>query len=408
MWLDPDPDKFTSKFKYVEFGQWRQDAEGNWSVFRDSKGKKIKDQPRTPMLYTWEEVAEKVKQNEVGAYTSTFQFDGPDLHKAQSISSLYFDLDSNEKKGQEPELALFDARELYDHLVQHIPESAIRIYFSGKKGFHIECEALALGIGPLADLADTFRFIANQLKEELGVQTIDFQCYDPRRMWRIPNTKHQGTGLYKVEITRRELGLTLDEIKAIAERPRIMDMAVPAQVFSPQANEWFREFIYKKAEVKISKEEMVERWMKRGSGIARDVGEQVFDPFCFEKCHALNDLWKKAEANHHLEHEERLFLCSILSYTEESIGYLHAILSNCEDYNYEKSSAHIKDWVRRRELGIGGRPYSCDRANSAGVGCGDCHLEAQEKYEVVGDRMVPTGELAAPSPIRFCYTRKHK
>jgi len=41
----------------------------------------------------------------------------------------------------------------------------------------------------------------------------------------------------------------------------------------------------------------------------------------------------------------------------------------CEDFNYEKSTSHINDWIKRRQLGIGGRPYTCERANSAGVGC---------------------------------------
>ena len=51
-----------------------------------------------------------------------------------------------------------------------------------------------------------------------------------------------------------------------------------------------------------------------------------------------------------------------------------------DDFNYDKSTSHINDWIKRRQLGIGGRPYTCDRANSVGVGCGDCHLDKKKKW----------------------------
>jgi hypothetical protein len=96
-------------------------------------------------------------------------------------------------------------------------------------------------------------------------------------------------------------------------------------------------------------------------------------------------------------------LCSILTYNIDSIKYLHEILSHCDDYNFEKSTAHINDWVKRRQLGIGGRPYTCDRANAVGVGCGNCSLEKRNKWVRIGDRFVETNEQSSPSPVRFAY-----
>ncbi len=406
MWIPKDPDKFTSKFKYVEFAKWAfSEKQDRWSVFRDTKFAG-EGNPRVPLLYTWAQVRKKLDPDGVGYYTSTFAFDKPDLAHAQSISSLYFDLDSSEKLEQSPQLALDDVRKLYGHLRTIVPEDSIRLYFSGKKGFHLECEALALGIGPAADLPETFRFIAEDMKETLSIETIDFACYDARRMWRIPNTKHQGTGLYKIHLKPEELDLTLDEIQALAKEPR--DYKVPEPKFSLDANEWFRSYIYKKVEKSVSNEERITRFMRNGSGMARDQGELVFDPTCFGKCEALENLWQKAETKHHLEHEERLMLCSLLTYSDEAISYLHSILSNCDDYNVDRSESHIRDWIKRRELGIGGRPYSCDRARAAGIICGNCgDLEPRDRYEVVGDRMIPTGEKAKPSPVRIMYTRKH-
>jgi hypothetical protein len=93
-------------------------------------------------------------------------------------------------------------------------------------------------------------------------------------------------------------------------------------------------------------------------------------------------------------------------YSEDAVRFLHEILSHCSDYNFDKSSAHINDWIKRRHLQIGGRPYTCDRANSVGVGCGDCNLEKRNKWEKIGDRFVETNVKSAPSPVRHAYKTK--
>src|SRR5688572_28856179 len=114
MWLPSDESKFMSKFKYVEFGAWAYSkTQDRWSVFRDGKKGETSDSPRIPNIYTWDEVMGKVDNSGVGGfYTSTFAFDKRDISKSQSVSNLYFDLDSSEKDGQLPELALTDARKL--------------------------------------------------------------------------------------------------------------------------------------------------------------------------------------------------------------------------------------------------------------------------------------------------------
>jgi len=104
-----------------------------------------------------------------------------------------------------------------------------------------------------------------------------------------------------------------------------------------------------------------------------------------------------------LDHESRLFLCSILSYTDDSIEMLHKILSNCEDYNVEKTNSHVNDWIRRRQIGIGGRPYTCERANAVGVGCGECNLDKKKKWIKIGNKYVESEEVSLASPIRFAY-----
>lgn len=418
MWIPSDPERFTSRFKYVEYAKYVEeafplrdknaedpDAIIGWrpGVIRKVKvvNRGTEEQEKIPLKFTWDEVWKMAeKDGNVGIYTSVFNYESKVAGKGQCIANLYFDLDN-----EDINIAQLETRRLYTYLKTIIPESAITIYFTGKKGFHIECEAITLGIGPSGDLADVFRLVANDVEKKMELTSLDFSVYDSRRMWRLPNTKHQSTGLYKIAITPEELMGDIVDILSAAKEPR--EHEVPEPFFDPKANEWFREFTYEQAKPSLSPEEMMERFSKFGTGMVRDVGEMQFDPEkLFTNCHAMERLWKKSEQEHYLNHEERLFLCSILTYSDQAIEYLHAILQNCSDYNEAKSESHIKDWVRRRELGIGGRPYSCARANSAGVGCGNCELEAKEKYQVIGDRMVPTGEKAAASPIRFAYTRK--
>lgn len=398
MWIPDDQKKFTSKFRYVEYAKWAYSAkQDRWSVFREmdySTGE--------PKMFSIGEVQAKARADEVGCYASIFHYNSREIGTSQAISSLYFDLDSEDAEESKRECSL-----LVSHLLgKGVPEAAIRVYFTGKKGFHVEVESVTLGVGPSADLANIFRYIAKDIGKQLDLTTLDFQVYDKRRMWRIPNTKHQGTNLYKIPISTDEVQtLSMDDIVSLAETTR--DIPVPAQAFSFQANEWYRSYVYQQEEDSIPPADRIDRFMRLGTGIATDAGTLEFDPTCFERCNGLERLWDKAERTHDLTHEERLFLCSVLTYSDKAIEYLHAILSECDDYSPDKSRAHIEDWIRRREQGIGGNPFSCERAKMAGVMCDGCDkLEPIEKMVNINGKLVPTGEMAKPSPVRVIYERK--
>src|SRR5690606_36934515 len=140
----------------------------------------------------------------------------------------------------------------------------------------------------------------------------------------------------------------IGDIKEWASEPHEELLSEP--VFEIKANEWFREYIYKTEREEttspVSFSELVKRFEKGGTAVQRD-GEVQFDPTCFEEgqegqhCPTLARLWAKAEKEQHLEHEERLFLCSMLTYSDEARYYLHSILSNLSDYSWEKSESHI-------------------------------------------------------------------
>lgn len=397
--LPNDDSKYSHNWKWIEIGKYDPVKD---RVFRLSK--KI-DDVWVPKTFHFYQVEEYANQNDrLGIYSSVFHYDSKDYLNASRLGSVYFDLDSDDV-----ELSLTDAKKLSDYLLEFLKQDQLRIYFTGKKGFHIECEALAVGVVPGTDIAEVFRLIANDLKQQLDLQTIDFQVYDLRRMWRLPNTKHQATGLYKVPLDRSDLDKGIDAIKKIAEQPNFVD--VPEQVFNYEANRWYKEYVYKFEKLKQhreSPEHVFEMFKKYGTSSVRhsDV-DKVFSPIdLFDNCPSIMRLWEKAESEKFLEHEERLFLCSILSYSDEAIQYLHLLLQNCSDYQFEKTQSHIDDWVSRRRMDIGGRPFSCKRANQGGYGCGDCNLESKKKWIKVGDSWVESDEYAEPSPVRFAYTSK--
>ena len=398
MKLPLDKDKFISQWKYVEVARYVPNLD---RVIRDKNGD-------DPVFYEMENIDHyREKHNNIGLYTSIWHFNTTDINKAIRLGSLYFDLDSEDMN-----LCYEEAQRLYDYLSIHIPQESLLVYFTGKKGFHIECEALSLGINPSNELPKVFRYIANKLKEDLSISSMDFSVYDMRRMWRLPGSLHQATKLFKTLLPKDIFLSGIDKIITYSSEPQPLDIV--EQSFDFKANEWYRQFTYQMEEDKNKPKDILQHFNKFGSSNLKsfDQNQKIFEKeVLWTKCPSIKKLHDQAENSHYLEHEARLFLCSILTYSEESINYLHEILSNCEDYNPSKSQAHINDWVRRRELGIGGRPYTCERANAVGVGCGSCSLEKKNKWVKVGDRFIETQEKSSPSPVRFAYksaTRKEE
>lgn len=300
-----------------------------------------------------------------------------------------------------------EAKKLYSYLEQFIPNDALLVYYTGKKGFHIECEAICLGINASNALPNIYRYIATSIKQELNLNHLDFSVYDQRRMWRYPGSIHQDTGLYKNLLDKETLFSDISAIKNYCSS--LKDNVVKEQVFNLNANQWYLNFTYNMEIDKERSKNFLEYFNKHGSSSFKELS-QVKKEFTkkelLRNCPAIQRHIDEAKRTKTLSHETRLFLCSVLTYNEESIEFLYEILSLCDDFNYEKSTSHINDWVKRRQLGIGGRPYTCDRANAAGVGCGDCNLEKKKKWITIGNRYIEGTEESMPSPIRFAYKTK--
>jgi hypothetical protein len=394
MRLPIEEDRFLSQWKYVELARYIPNLK---RVIRekDSDGNILYDIRRSKPYSD--------KYSNTGIYTSIWSYNSTDIDKATRLGPLYFDIDN-----EDIEQSLKECRVLYSHLSEYIPEESLIIYYTGKKGFHIECEPIALGIDPSNSLHSIYRFIANDLCSKLELGSLDFSVYDARRMWRMPGSKHQDTGRFKTKLHKNLLFSSIEKILEYSSTSQ--DNSVPEQTFNYIANEWYRDYVYKFEESKNKPVDVLAHFNQYGSSGQKtfEGGEKVFEKEkLLSSCSAIKRLEEQAKNQHYLEHEARLFLCSILTYSEEAIQYLHEILSSCHDYNVSKSTAHINDWIKRREIGIGGRPYTCFRANSAGVGCGQCTLESKTKWVQVNGKFIETNEKSSPSPVRFAYsTRK--
>lgn len=393
MKIPNDPTKYLSSWNLVETAKHVPSLS---RIIRDKDG----DNPRFTSIYNMEEYCNKY--DNTGIYTSIWHYNSANLDEAIRLGSLYFDLDN-----PDPNKSWEECKALYLYLEKYIPEKSLLIYFTGKKGFHIECEAIALGINPSNALPNIFRYIATKIKSDLNIESIDFSVYDARRMWRYPGSRHQETGLYKNLIPKNILFSNLDDIKSYCKTKA--DNTIQEQEFNLKANEWFRQFTYDMEIDKQRSKDFLDYFNKKGSSAFKTLKEteRIFtEKELLQNCSAISRHIENAKKNHKLDHESRLFLCSILTYNEESIKFLYSILSLCDDFNYEKSTSHINDWIRRRQLGIGGRPYTCERANASGVGCGDCHLEKKKKWITIGNKFVEGTEVSNPSPIRFAYKNK--
>jgi len=111
-----------------------------------------------------------------------------------------------------------------------------------------------------------------------------------------------------------------------------------------------------------------------------------------EKCRAFSNLKKKAVNQRHLEHAERLSLAYIMTNTEDGEEILHQILSNCSDYDRDRTQKEI-DYLKARGM----KPISCRRLIEQGICNKFCRSEIREQS------MDPN--RPEPSPIRFALWR---
>jgi len=139
--------------------------------------------------------------------------------------SLPFDFDDR----HDPAHALDWMRQFLDRLEREdVPLDALRIYFSGAKGFHLEIpHTLFGGFEPSDQLHVWERIAALELMNGIP---FDSAVYDKLRLWRLPNTLNAKGQRYKVQLSLAEVrGLSMAEILVLAAAPRPRLAAAPLE-----------------------------------------------------------------------------------------------------------------------------------------------------------------------------------
>lgn len=127
--------------------------------------------------------------------------------------TLYWDLDC---KG-DFEKVRTNALKLLAYLEHRNLGDGLKIYFSGNKGIHV-----LLKTGNKFTPYETSAICFNvAMKAGVDKDVFDTSVYNVTRIFRIENTRHQASGLFKIELTDKEiLNSSEDEIRAMAEKQR--------------------------------------------------------------------------------------------------------------------------------------------------------------------------------------------
>ena len=155
-----------------------------------------------------EKLAEHVKQS-----GSVVGFYGKHYSEA-----LIFDFDNNNLDEVKTEVIKFIN---YLNIRFEVDVSAIRIYFSGHKGFHITLpfQLLAYKLDASMDFWERYKLFAEELSK--GFKFVDRSIYGIRRLIRMANSINKKSELYKIPLSFNELNnLPIEKIKGLASAPR--------------------------------------------------------------------------------------------------------------------------------------------------------------------------------------------
>lgn len=139
---------------------------------------------------------------------------------------LWLDIDRKDpEKSMEENLAdAQDDAKIYINrlmLEYNIPPAHLRCFFSGMKGFHIGIPAEVFGLKPSKELPSICKGLIEQIAGDLEH---DPGIYDRTRIFRLNNTQHETSKLYKIELDPQDiLKLSAAEILSIVKTPRNLE-----------------------------------------------------------------------------------------------------------------------------------------------------------------------------------------
>ena len=171
----------------------------------------------------------RFKYDNTGVFTTAYMYDNKDQSEANLLGDFYIDLDYELQNADDKEKAFNVVRQdamsvaRYLKILLGIEPEEIYFYFSGSKGIHIIVPHEILGIKPDKNLHRYYKMLAEDINKYTSGETVDLKIYDNRRLFRLPNSRHQSTSLYKIYLSYEELStLSFSAIISIAKNPRII------------------------------------------------------------------------------------------------------------------------------------------------------------------------------------------
>lgn len=197
------------------------------------------ERPRKWKRYLWKEIQKEIIEpaKNHNCFTTVQWFREavcpgnrePEVH----YCGFFFDFDAHpEDYGGTVEAAVGAALEEVKKVIAvfrslDVEETHIRVWYSGSKGFHVYVMPEALGIRPGKHITYIMKLGALDLAKRLDLRTLDLTVYTMRRMWRIPNSIHQSSRKFKIELYHEELNQGVDYILKAAQHPRVDELYPP-------------------------------------------------------------------------------------------------------------------------------------------------------------------------------------
>jgi len=131
-----------------------------------------------------------------------------------------------------------------------LSQDNLDIAFSGNKGFHVVIAPEIFRAFYSPHTLELYRRMARRARDA-GVRHLDESVYTRRRLWRLTNSRHGRSGLFKVPLRYEELrDIGIDGIKKLAANPRPDNTLARHQVCE-EAAEWYRKAIAVVAGLKV-------------------------------------------------------------------------------------------------------------------------------------------------------------
>lgn len=203
-----------------------------------SDGVKRKTPPEMIKVENLNEWQNKHKSSTRGIFSSVYMYPTDDPYIGGVLSDFYMDLDYAENPNKARKEAVAVVKKLINDY--DIPENNIKFAFSGMKGTSLTVDYRVFNTESSADLPLIWKSVVKEFIRKLKLKTADLSVYERRRLWRLLNSRHQKSGLYKIPLTLAELeNLTIDKIKQMAKKPRELSIKGEAQPV-PEAENLFK------------------------------------------------------------------------------------------------------------------------------------------------------------------------